>query len=169
MINGFAHWANDMPLSVAIQLTPWAIPGLQTIHILGVAVVLSASLMINLRVLGIAARQQSLPNMIQRYAPWIWTGTGVLIVSGVILGMAQALDVIPNIVFQIKMALLAGAVLTTFLAGQTRGVLPGGAASGQGDALSAAAEANGNARTLSIISMLLWIAVAVAGRWIAYV
>jgi hypothetical protein len=163
MINSFAIWANNMPLSVAIQLTPWAIPALQTIHILGVAFLLSASLMINFRVLGLAARQQSLPDLIQRYSPWIWNGTAVLVVSGVVLGMAQALDVFPNVVFQIKMALLAGA----FLGGQTPKASRL-ALEQVGTSLGAGA-ISGGARACAVISLLLWVAVVVAGRWIAYI
>lgn len=169
MINSFALWANNMPLSVAIQLTPWAIPALQTIHILGVAFVLSASLMINFRVLGIAARQQSLPDMIERYAPWIWNGTIVLVVSGVVLGMAQALDVFPNIVFQIKMVLLAGALITTFLAGQMRGSRRGVALEGGPNGSVTSSGISVGARLLSAVSLLFWVLIVVAGRWIAYV
>jgi hypothetical protein len=169
VINSFALWANNMPLSVAIQLTPWAIPALQTIHILGVAFVLTASLMINLRVLGVAARRQSLPDMMQRYTPWIWHGTAVLVVSGVVLALAQALDVIPNILFQIKMVLLAGVLITTFLAGQT----PSGASRAlvleQGGGATGRTVITGGARALSALSILLWVAIVVAGRWIAYI
>lgn len=169
MIDSFALWLNRTPLSVEIQMTHWAIPALQTIHILGVAFVLTASLMINLRVLGVAGKHQSLPDMIVRYSPWIWKGAVVLVVSGVLLGMAQALDVVPNLMFQIKMVLLAGALITTYLAGQTRSASLRSGDGAFAHAPGGAIALSGKARILSVISLLLWIAIAIAGRWIAYI
>ena len=54
------EWLAESSLSVAIQTNPWVVPTVQSIHIVAIGGVVSAVLMIDLRVLGWAGRDQSL-------------------------------------------------------------------------------------------------------------
>ena len=49
----FCAWIETTPLSQAIQTHSWVVPTVQTIHILGIAAVMAAVLMIDLRLIGV--------------------------------------------------------------------------------------------------------------------
>jgi len=158
MIASFAQWASNLPLSLTIQTTKWAIPSLQTVHILAIAGVMAAAFMINLRVLGVAAVAQPTGDVARRFLPWIWVGTLVLALSGVPLGMSEALDVIPNPAFQTKMLLLVCAIGITWLNG--RRVIKASKAGNMPNDLTT--------KGTALVSLLLWVMVVIAGRWIGY-
>lgn len=46
----FSEWLSQTQVSQLIQVTSWAIPGLQTVHILALAVLFAAALVVALRV-----------------------------------------------------------------------------------------------------------------------
>ena len=61
-----------------LQNVPGLPPITQAVHILGIAVVMASSVMINLRIVGLAVPSQSLTEMVNRLMPWTW---GALLVS----------------------------------------------------------------------------------------
>jgi hypothetical protein len=154
-----AQWLSATPLSTAARALDWLVPLLQTIHILAIAMVVSAVFMIDLRILGLA-RAQSIDETARRFVPWIWSGLAVLAMSGVALIVVEPMRALPNPAFQIKMALLAIAIATTCLF----------QISLRGDA--AFWQTSGSRRTmvnvLAISAFLLWCVIAGAGRLIAY-
>jgi len=70
----FSRWLESTPLSQSIQTTPWAIPGIQVLHILCLATLFALALNLCLRVAGrglalessrsLAARPGSLPQSV---------------------------------------------------------------------------------------------------------
>ena len=135
-------------------------PIIQTLHILSVACILGSIVMIDLRVLGIAVRSQGIDEMIRRLMPWTWWALPVLLLSGGMLVAARPMRYFANPVFGIKFALLLPAILLA-------GVLQL-ESSRHADYW----EANSNTRlvgkVLAGFSLLLWVGVILAGRWIAY-
>ena len=79
------HWISSTALSQAIQNDEWVIPTVQSIHILGVCVVLSSVGMIVLRLLGWAGTRNSVPDIAGRYVPWLWGALIVLALTGSLL------------------------------------------------------------------------------------
>lgn len=153
-----AQWLSDTPISLAIRQRDWLIPLLQTIHILGIAMVVSSVFLIDLRILQIT-RSQSTAATAHRYVPWIWTGLGILATSGLTLIIAEPQRALPNPAFQIKMLLLSIAIATT-CAFQTS--LRRNASFWEG---------SGPARMMNVLAMgvfVLWCSIALAGRLIAY-
>jgi|SRR5262245_13934478 len=155
-----AQWLEGTPLSLAIQKAEWLIPLLQTIHILAIAMVLSSVGMIELRVLG-GAKASAMLQTADRFVPWIWTGLTLLALTGLALIVGEPRRALPNPAFQIKLILIAIAVATT-LAFQLS--LRSGAGfwdqNSSGRRLTSA---------LAVAVFVVWCAIAVAGRWIAYV
>ena len=61
VIQQFAEWLSQTSLSMLIQThNAWVIPTIQSIHIIAIGVVLTSVLMIDLRILGRAGRDQTL-------------------------------------------------------------------------------------------------------------
>ena len=85
----FAEWLSTTFPSVFIQEhNAWAIPAIQSVHIVGIAMVMGSVLMIDLRILGWAGADQTLRQTTSRFGPWLtgslWLllGTGILMVVG---------------------------------------------------------------------------------------
>ena len=54
----FCLWLEQTALSQANQSTAWIVPAVQTVHIVAIATVIGAVLMLNLRLLGLVSRDQ---------------------------------------------------------------------------------------------------------------
>ena len=68
----FALWLSTTAPSVFIQEhNGWTIPTIQSIHIVGIALVMGSVLMIDLRILGWAWSDQTLRQTVRRFGPWL--------------------------------------------------------------------------------------------------
>lgn len=158
-MQALAQWLAGTPASEAIQRVLWLIPLLQTVHILAIAMVLSSVAMIGLRILGVG-RSQNLAQTAHRFLPWIWTGLVLLGLTGIVLIVGEPKRALPNPAFQLKMLMVAIAILGTlvFQASLRRKIILW--------------SDNPRPRAVSVMlvvgAFLLWCAIAVAGRWIAY-
>lgn len=154
-------WISNTPLSLAIQTHFWAIPTIQTIHIMALAGLFGSALMMNLRILGLSGGGTStMPQALGRYVPWIWWGLLVLLITGFLLMVGEPVRELINPIFWIKMVLVVTAVLANlwFQARVRRNAATWDSASSSRIAIRFAAAA----------IILLWCAIMVAGRWIAY-
>ena len=152
------QWLASLPLSLSIRRVSWAIPLMQTLHILAIGMVLSSVIMIDLRLWGLS-RSHTLVQSAHRFVPWIWVAMVLLTVTGVMLTIAAPRRILLDPSFQVKMLLMVVAMAATlaFQVALRRNHLRwdnGGA--GWMTSLVAAA------------ILMLWIAVTLAGRgrWI---
>jgi hypothetical protein len=148
-------------LSQGIQDTEWIIPAVQTVHIVAVATVITAILMVDLRLIGITARNQSIAAVASRYLPGVWYALPVLLLTGATLIIAEPARSLQNPVFALKMCLLLLAAGVTLLC-----QVPLRRDSGYWERSQRRRRA---ARVIGCLSLPLWIAILFAGRWIAYV
>jgi hypothetical protein len=160
-LDSFCNWLAATSVSQTIQTVGWIIPAVQTVHILAVAAVVTAALMIDLRLLGVHAKEQSVAGVAKRFLPFIWWPLPVLLATGAILITAEPARALENPVFILKMGLLLVAAGIT-LACQVP--LRRDKAFWE---LSAGRKRA--AQLIASLSIPLWIAIICAGRWIAYV
>lgn len=148
--------ANDLALAL-LSNVPGSPPILQTIHLLSIVAIMASALMIDLRVLGLAVPSQDIHEMAGRLRFWALGGVIGVFSSGIWFVLARPNRYFNNPVFQIKFALLLPALLCSYW-------------------IFRMAVRNPNffgthlwrARLLAMASLLLWVAVVLAGRWIAY-
>lgn len=160
MRQSFIEWLAHTPLSLAIQGHGWAIPMLQSVHILAIAAIMTAVLLVNLRLVGVFNRNERCHVVVQQFAPWVYRPLPVLALSGALLIVAEPERALTSIVFLVKMLLLlAGLVLMTMLHRCFNGSLEYGIETSVGRA---------GVTVGAIVSLLLWVAVVFAGRLIAY-
>jgi hypothetical protein len=159
-LRAFSVWLEATPLSLFIQTTTWIIPTVQTIHILSIAIVISAVLMVHLHTLGVAMRNQSGAQLAHRFLPWLWTAFLVLLLTGTILVIGEPGRSLPNAVFQLKMGLVIGAIVLTLFYQQ-----PLRKDSGYWDK---SRSRRASAITIAVASLCVWVGIVFAGRWIAY-
>lgn len=150
----FNDWLTSTGLSQAIQLSTWAIPSIQTVHILALALLFAAALVVGLRFWGKGLAVEPLHLLAQRFIRLIWLLVVVLAVTGLLLIVAEPHRTLGNSVFYLKMVLLLVAiVITAWLSSvSTR----------QHDRVS------GAHRIAAALTVLLWIGIMFAGRFIAY-
>jgi len=160
-MQAFAQWLGSTQISHSIQRAIWLIALLQAIHIVAIAMVLSSVAMLELRILGVT-RSQSITETAHRFMPWLWAGLVVLASTGIVLIIAEPKRTLDNnLAFDLKMLMLAAAIVVTlaFQASLSRHVALWEDRPQKRKLLSA----------FAAFTLLLWCAIAVAGRWIAYV
>ena len=112
----FANHLYGTPLSTAIRETSWIIPGVQSIHIIAIAGVVGAAIVMDLRLAGVLATDEAPRAVVKRHLPWMWSSLALLLASGFVLGLGEPYRVLMNPVFWAKMALvLTGFVLSPVL------------------------------------------------------
>lgn len=159
-LDRFCAWLDQTPLSQTIQATAWIVPTVQTVHILAIAAVMGSVLMIDLRLLGFLGREQPLARVSERFRPVIWWTLPLLLASGMLMIIGEPVRSLENPIFQLKMALLIAAIIVT-LSYQ----VPLGKDPAFWDATSGR---RGAVRIIAVVSLLLWVSIVSAGRWIAY-
>lgn len=157
MIPAFCNWLSNTSFSMLIQDKLWVIPAVQSVHILAIATVMASIVMVDFRLLGVVGRNQSLPDVAHRFLPWVWGAVVVLACSGSLLIIAEPGRELQSQVFWAKMILLACALCVT---GTFQVVL--NRRSGFWDRRRLLS------RVTAVVSLLLFVAIVAAGRWIAY-
>ena len=135
-------------------------PIIQTVHIVSVAAVMGSVVFLNLNVLGLALRSQSTSELTRRLMPWTWWDLLSLAFSGLVSLFARPERYLLNPVFGLKFAMLAPAIVLGIVFHRLT------AKNGQYWEQSLARRAS--AKVVAACSLVLWIGVAMAGRWIAY-
>ena len=156
----FATWVTGTGASRMMQHLPGLIVYLQTIHILAVAMVLSAAVMISLRMLRVT-HIQTMAQTVHRFMPWLWTGLGILLTTGLLQILAEPKRTLNyNYAFMLKMAMV---IVAVGLNSAFQLSLQTNAARWEDDP-----HAKTMTQGFAVSMLLLWFAISVAGRWIAY-
>jgi hypothetical protein len=155
-LTGVVETINAMPMHETVRDLLWVVPTFQTIHILCVGVVFTASLIITLRALGIAGMHWGLARWQQRFAGWTAVCLVGLLLSGGVLTLAEPERELTNRLFQLKMPLVVAATLLSFGLGRQLAFVTGQRPVVFGVKLGA------------IVVLLLWAVIMGLGRWIAY-
>lgn len=159
-LSAFASWVGKTPLYDAVAGVAWVVPAVQTVHILAIAVVFASAALIDLRVLGLVDRAKPLEALFGRFLLPIGVAIAVLAVSGLLLVVSEPTRAIFRIVFWVKLALvLAVSLATWWLAFAARG---------RGLALADGGVATLDLKIVAALSLIAWLAIIVAGRWIGY-
>jgi uncharacterized membrane protein SirB2 len=158
----FATWLQSTSLSVAIQSHGWVVPTLQSLHILMIGVVFISIMMIALRVLGRVRADEPMAAVWGRFAPFLWGGVALMVVTGVLLTLSEPVREFMTLSFRLKMALLVIGVTSAAAFGRSvqSTVRVGGAA--------VAAPFPARVRIAAVATLLLWLAIILLGRAIAY-
>jgi len=150
MLQSFCIWLYGSGMGTAIRESIWIFPIIETVHVLGIALLAGTVSLLDLRLLGIILKSQSVEQVARQVLPLTWAGFGVMLVSGFLLFSAEAADSYGNIPFRIKLVLMGLAGLNA-LVFHRNPVTPL------------------RARLAGGCSITLWAGVICAGRAIAYV
>jgi hypothetical protein len=154
----FFVWLEQTPIGLWINNADsvYVYPIVLLFHTVGLAMVVSINIVVDLRVLGFAP--QIPVGALRTLIPLMWTGLAINASTGLLLLTAKATQFVVNPAFYVKMLSIALAV-ATFLAVRRRAF---------GEPESGAPAADANVRALAFASMMLWLVALTAGRWMAY-
>lgn len=146
-------------LGAFIRQSIWVYPFANVAHVVAIALFAGAIAVMDVRMMG--GMPGSDPARVVRGARCVAIAALIaVILSGAVLFTAEASHVALNVVFQIKMALVAfGLVHALFLGGRAVRAL---------DGLGPQAPMPGFARFAGALSMLTWLSVVGLGRYIVY-
>ena len=149
-----------LPIAQEIGAT-WWFPLMESLHVLSLVIMLGAILMLDLRVLGWTALRYSISSLNRELVPWSAAAFLVANVTGLAMFITRASNHVENPAFQIKMLLLllAGINIVFFHFRVLNTV-------SQWDSQARAPRA---ARLAAASSLMLWIGVTLAGRWIGHI
>jgi len=155
---GFLEWLQGTWVGVLVAESLWGYPLLETIHSIGMAMMIGSLGLINLRVLGY---KPDLPLLdMQQLLPLAWVGFTLNAISGTLLFTSDAVYFFSKYTFRIKMVLIVLGGINAALLG--RRVFRAAAAGAP-----AAPPASGT-KWIAITSLVFWIGAVCAGRLIAY-
>lgn len=156
----FCKWLEQTPIGVSVRQSVWLFPAIETVHLLGLAALLGTIGAFDLRLMGLALQRQSIPSLRRRLLPWTWAAFAVQAITGALLFSSEATHMVRNPAFRIKMLLILMAGLQALVFHLTaRGNLPSQIEAGP----------RLRERIAGLASLLLWIAVVAAGRWIGFI
>jgi hypothetical protein len=156
----FARSLQDTRLSWAITHYPWIWPACETLHLLGLALLVGVTGTINLRVLGVAKGMPLGP--LQRLMPWAFVGFVVTLITGVLFLIGTPFQYLHNIAFQLKILLImiAGVnVILFYVSGLYRHV----------DGVGTGHDVPPLAKVAAAVSLVCWIGVTYLGRMLPFI
>jgi hypothetical protein len=140
----------------AIRGSLWLFPVIEAFHLLGLATIGGAVLVVDFRMLGIGLRGSAVARLARDMQPWIVGSLVVMFASGVPLFLSEAIKCYYSFAFWVKMTALLLALLFTFTIRRSVTVAPEGQ-------YSPAAY-----RAVALASLGLWSLVGWGGRWIGF-
>jgi hypothetical protein len=125
--------------------TGWMYASVSVIHYLTMFWFIGSMAVVDLRVMGVAARKRNLAELSEQIFPWAWTGLALAIISGFLMFATDAGDWAPDPVFHVKVGMIVLSVAFAIVV--QRGV----------PKWTAAAEIPTSAKVIAAIALVLWI------------
>jgi hypothetical protein len=154
----FAEWLSLTLPSVFIQNhNAWVIPVIQSIHIVGIGLVLGSAFMICLRILGWAGMDQTLRQTVGRFGPWLNYGLWLMLATGILMVVGEPVRELVTFSFWLKMSLVAAMTAVAVMFQRTLRK--------QDEAKMLSRK---SIKSLAILTFLIWVCIIILGRLIAY-
>ena len=152
-------WIQDSALAVWMR-TSGAAPVIESLHVLSAVFLFGTVLVVDLRLLGLADASRAFTRISREILPLTWITFAISVVTGVLIFTSSAHAYFANTAFQLKAVALLGAGLNMalFQLVTARGLA----------AWDTRAPAPPAARVAGLLSVVLWAAVVLLGRWIGF-
>jgi hypothetical protein len=156
MLLAFFKWCEASWLGKTISGSVYLFPVVEAVHLLALAVIGGAVLIVDLRLAGLGLRQTPASAVARDAEPWLIWSLIVMLVSGFMLMTSEAMRCYYNGAFWLKMWSLLFAMIFTFTIRRR---------------VAFAATGTGTSAKLilvALISVLLWSGVGLGGRGIGF-
>src|SRR4029453_571362 len=96
---------------IYIRDSSYGMPALQSVHLVGLTILLAAILVLNLRLVSVSMLDWPLPSLVRQLKPWAVGALIMMIASGIIMFLGNPTKYLASYPFQFKMTALALAIL----------------------------------------------------------
>jgi hypothetical protein len=154
-------WLEQSSVGTSVRDSTWLFPIIETIHILGIAMLVGSTSVLDLRLMGLTYRDQPVSKLAWRFLPWAWAGFVLQVITGGLLFASEATKMYDNLGFRLKMLLIVVAGLNALV---FHSIAYQSVDKWENDPVGPV-----SARAAGLISILLWFGIVFFGRWIAYI
>ena len=155
----FIQWLQDMSPATAIRESALVFPVILSLHLTGMGLFGGMILMTDLRLLGIAMTKRPVSNVVNGLRPWKHLGLTLTATCGILLLWSKVAIYYPNPYLRIKLALFALVIIHALV---FRSVYRNVADLDRSPVIP------GRAKLAATLSLILWMSIVTAGRWIGY-
>ena len=156
MVLAFFKWCEASALGKGISGSVYLFPVVEAVHLLALAVIGGAVLIVDMRLAGFGLTKVSASEVAKEAEPWLVASLLVMLVSGFMLMCSEAMRCYYNGAFWLKMYSLFGAMIFTFTIRRK--------VAAQATSLGTTAKGI----IVAVISVLLWSGVGLGGRGIGF-
>jgi hypothetical protein len=152
----FFRWCDETFIAVAVRKSVIAFPTIETFHLLALTLLFGSIAVQNLRLFGLLLKEQPVSRVEKIFGPWTFGALVVMLSSGLLLFLSEAMKCYGSDPFWIKMGFLFLALIFHFTiyrkVVRSQDFRP----------------ALFKARLAAGVSFALWLGVGLAGRAIAF-
>lgn len=152
----FFTWCESSWIGEGIRDSTWLFPVIESFHLLALAVIGGSVVLLNLSLLGLGPGTRSAAQVWRDTRPWFAVSLTVMLASGFLLFLSEAVKLYYHEAFWVKMSALALSLVFTATV-QRRTAL------GDPDHVSTL-----RSRLVALLSLTLWFLVGAGGRWIGF-
>jgi hypothetical protein len=146
-------WFDASAMGAWVRDSRWIFPAIEAVHIVALALLFGALLILNLRLLGLTLTYKPVTRLARELAPWIFVSLVIILASGTLLFASEAMKAYASVPFQVKMLFLFAAIIFHYTlyrrATRSDHVAIWG-------------------KLAAVVSILLWLGVGIGGRGIGF-
>jgi hypothetical protein len=153
-------WLTATQLSGFVSQHQWVWPACETLHFIGLALLIGNIGLLDFRLLGIVKDMAFVP--VNRFVRWAVLGFAINLATGIVFFVGNPAQYVYNVAFGYKLGFIALAginVLIFYATGLSRSV----------EALGPGDDAPVSVKVIAAASLFLWVAVMYMGRMLPYI
>jgi hypothetical protein len=108
------EWCSNSRAIVTIRDSSFGMPAVQSVHLVGLTMLLAAMLVVNFRLAGLRMLDWPLPQVERQLRPWALGGIALVMASGMLMFLGNPTKYLASAPFLFKMAALGLAIVCQF-------------------------------------------------------
>jgi len=152
----FFTWCEKSAIGESIRNSQWLFPVIESVHLLALVLIAGAVLVVDMRLFGLGLRRQPVAQLARDAQPWLIGGLIVMLTTGFLLFLSEAIKCYYSAAFAVKMTSLLLAMVFTFTVRRKVALADEGRVGPF------------RSRLVAVVSVALWSGVGIGGRWIGF-
>jgi hypothetical protein len=111
MFDSLVSWSSNSAAIVFVRDSKYGMPAVQSVHLIGITVLLAAILVLNVRLAGVGMMDWPLPWVERQLRPWALSAVVIVLLSGILIFLGTPAKYLASNPFRIKMTMLGLAIL----------------------------------------------------------
>ena len=152
----FFQWCEATSIGAVTRESVWLFALVEAVHLLGLAVIGGSILLVDMRMLTLLLPNRGVGELAREARPWFNRSLIVMLITGVVLFLSEAVKCYNSVPFWVKMWSLSFALIFTY-------TIRWRVISAEEGRFSA-----GTQKLVALVSLALWLGVGGGGRWIGF-